>query len=72
MLMTQKPTPEEKKKAEEMIKLAEQQGCCFPTQQLKNIRKKVSEAIKIEEQEERERRLAANWDTIIRAGRERG
>ena len=74
MLMTigQKPTPEEKKNALEMIKLAEQQGCHLSTQQVSKIGKKVSEAIKIEEHEERQCKAHCRFDMIIRGGRQRG
>ena len=70
--MYQKSTAEEKKKAEEMIRRAEQQGCHLSAQQVKDIGKKVAAEIKIEEHEERQRKAAANFDKIIRDARQRG
>ena len=70
--MYQKSTTEEKKKAEEIIRRAEQQGCHLSAQQVKDIGKKVAAEIKIEEHEERQRRAAANLNMIIRAARQRG
>ena len=70
--MFQKPTAEEKKKAEEMIRRAEQQGCHLSAQQVNDIGKKVAAEIKIEEHEERQRRAAANLNMIIRGARQRG
>ena len=72
MFMFQKPTAEEKKKAEEIIRRSEQQGCHLSAQQVKDIGKKVAAEIKIEEHEERQRRAAANPNMIIRAARQRG
>ena len=72
MLMYQKSTTEEKNKAEEMIRRAEQQGCHLSAQQVKDIGKKVAAEIKIEEHEERQRRAATNLNMIIRGARQRG
>ncbi|MDY6407645.1 MAG: hypothetical protein SPL08_02955 [Pseudomonadota bacterium] len=72
MFMFQKPTAEEKKKAEEIIRRSEQQGCHFSAQQVKDIGKKVAAEIKIEEHEERQRRAHCRFDMIIRAARQRG